>query len=456
MKNNLNKQIHSFKYMGELEDVYLGSPYVLGYANAKEVRDYLLGNLKSKKIDPKSHNRGRSDNLEKNPPLEIYEYQSFFLLERNDGELILLDGFRRLLWYNSPEHQIQVRVYKASDLSNQQIMKILIYLNHFKFYGGSGEYYDRGFSLALNLIFGLNIPKYYEVFDAYLTLSNTKRSYYDPTPTSDSTNTSVKDRMLNPMFIDDMMFIEGLLSTNTMLNDIFGALLYKYRKQYPDKPFDLNMFIDRCKSNKLIVNLEERIKTKGDGSNAEGQKNVNQLVPLYENIFNEMFGAETQLTYAEKMEECKKILADLKKDKTLTKLTGLKMCHWVEKAMVNRINAQQPLTFKCLIYPNEEKSTDFGFADKKPLKHGLVEYPIKFLRQVKKSLGRIEEVYGFTTEDGTNFELRHNYSSYGYSTKYTRVESTHGLPTKRYKCDVFVDIPKAEYEKLEKERFKNL
>lgn len=447
----MNNQFKMFDILGEFEDKYLGSRYILSYMNAKELREYLLDNLQKKNIDINQYNRGGSGaELVVNPPTEIYEYQSFFLLQGNDGDLILLDGFRRLLWYNSPDHTIQVRIYKQSDLSNQQIMKMLIYLNHFKFYAGSGEYYDRGFALAMKIIFGLEIPNYYKTFDAYLTLNETRRSYSNEWVTDSATNANVKNRMLNPYFIDDMKFIEALSKTDTMINDIFGALIYVYRKQYPDKLFDYKFFIEKSSTNKLIIELENKIKTKGDGKSSEAQKNINQLVPLYENILNEMFGTETILTYAEKVDECKKLLETIKKDKRLIKMTGSKSIHWIESAIMLRLRDKKPVKFRCLIYPKE--MSGYWLDQNNPdnvLDYGICQYDIAFIGMVKKSLGRNEPCFGLTNEKGFVFEVAHNYQG----KKYTHLTSRNGVPRIEYDCELFVEMSKSEYEEIEKNRF---
>ena len=453
----LHVELNQSSVMGKMYDDYLKSSYVLGYANAKQLTKYLLAGLKKQKIKSEDFNRTPGgDDLEKNPPVEIYEYQSFFMLERADGELTLLDGFRRLLWYNSPDHQVQVRVYKEEDLTDQQIMRLLIYLNHFKFYAGSGEYYDRGFSLALKVIFGLNIPKYYQIFNAYLTKKDTERKYWKEGTVDTQDNLNVKDRMLNPMFVTDMKFIESLLGTGILLTDEMGAMIYQYRTQYPDAAFDSKLLITRCAENKIITDLHNKYNNKiGQAHGAEGQKLVNQLIPLYKNIFNEMFGVEAVLTYAEKKDEVKKIIDKLKKDKSMIKLTGNSKDFVAEMIFRKRLKNKEDITFKCVIHPKEHNPYSYSLGTKEKqseLEYGLLPYEIVFTNAERKTLGGFDLNFGFTHEDGTEFKLRHNYGGYNsYGKKYTHVDG--GVPSINYDCDVFVNITKEELDDVDKHRF---
>lgn len=436
-------------------DEYLGAGYTSGTANAKELKEYLLGNLKKQGINPKDFNRRDGSDIEDNPPVEIYEYQLFFLMRKENGDLILLDGFRRLLWYNPPNHRINVRVYEESDLSSQQIMKLLIYLNHFKFYGGSGKYFDRGFALGMYTIFGLDIPKYYDTFDAYLTLSDTEKKYWSESTTDTKENLSVKGRMLNPMFISDMKFIESLLGTDVMITPIMGALIHNTRLQHPDKEFSSEFFLNKVNENEILKKLHEKFHKVGDGHGVDSQKVVNQIVPLYKNIFNEMLGGEITLTYAEKKDEVKKLVEQLKKDKTYTKLTGSKSAYLMEWVMEDRIKNNQPINFKCVIHPKEldpYRWVPKGENDN-PLEHGILKHEIKILGKTRgKSYGSSELKIGFTDEEGREFLFRHNYGGWsGYGKKYITIDGG-GIPCIRYDVDLFVDITKKEIEEKDKNR----
>ncbi len=440
----------------ETEDQYIGHKYIYGLGNAKKLKEYLTNNLKKAGINLEDFNRNKSDELVGNPPTEIYEYQPFFLLRRKDGELVLLDGFRRLLWYNSPDHQIHVRIYNEIDLTNHDIMKLLIYLNHFKFYAGGGRYYDRGFALGMKTIFGLNIPKYYTTFDAYLTKSDVEKKYWGESTDDTSDNLNVKERMLNPMFISDMKFIEGLVDTGVMVTPIMGALVYKMRIEHPDTEFSSEFFLNKVKENTILLNLQEKFNKVGDGYGAEAQKIVNQIVPLYKNIFNEMLGGEIIVTYAEKKDEVKKLIEQHKKDKTYTKLTGSKSGYLMEIIMKGRLINKKPLNFKCIVHPTEPNPYKYiNYLDENkiaPIEHGLLPYEVKFITTQKKSLGIVDLVFGFNDKDGHEFRFTHNYGGYYvWAKKYTGINGG-GVPSIRYDVDLFVNITKSEIVETEKNR----
>lgn len=437
-------------------DSFLGAKYYNAQANANEVSKYLVDTLKKSKIDPDQYNRNGKLGGVKNPPVEIYEYQPFFLLERKNGEFTLLDGFRRLLWYNAPNHNINIRVYHEDELTPQQIMKLMVYLNHFKFYGGSGNYYDRGFSLAMMVIFGLNIPKYYTVFDSYLTLNETERKYWTESTEGEQENESVKERLLNPMFISDMKFIEDLLGKGVMLNDIFGALLYKMRTKYENKEFNSKFFLDKVNENKLILDLQERYKKTGNGTSVESQKSINRLTPLYENIFTEMFGGVVEKKFAEILLDAKKDLDVLKKDKTLTKLTGNQKCYLLEQILERRLKGKKPSTFKCLVYPIEPDVYGGGNGKKRVIQSpGIIpDLNIK-MELVNKSsgFGQKELSLSFKNEEGNEFRVMHNYSGhFGNAKKYTTIRSTNCIGREQ-KIELFVDITKKELKEAEDKHF---
>lgn len=439
-------------------DPYLDAPYVTAVANAKYLRTYLLEELTKKGIDPETFNRGIKYNysnekiIPKTPDTEIYEYQPFFLMERLDGSYTLLDGFRRLIWYDAPFWIIDIRVYKEKDLVDQQIMKLLVYLNHFKFYGGNGSYNDRGFSLAMYTIFGLNIPKYVNCFDSYLSCSETVRKYWGEHLDSDDKISMVKERMINPMFVSDMKFVEELLGTGVMINDIFGALVYKMRETYPDKVFDAKLFLSIINGNKLITDLQGKVGKKGNYvGGAIDQKITNQIVPFYENTFKEMFGGEIIKTYTEYFDEAKTLNNTLKKDTTLTKLTGNKRDYVMDWILLHRIASNIPINFKCVVYPKESDTSSYPREIKSPLPPGLLEIPIVFLKYETRQM-TMEAIFGFTTDNGVEYRIRHNYGGYhGYANKYTKIEAN-AMGGATYKIDLYVDITKEEIDYKDKHR----
>lgn len=425
-------------------------------AEAIGLKNYLIESLSEKGVDYKNFNTrnfkedyfGRGDeNVINNPPLEIYEYQLFFLLKRKDGSFVLLDGFRRLLWYNTPKCFINVRVYDESTLSDHQIMKLLVYFNHLKFYGSIGAYYDRGFALGMRTIFDLNILIYHKVFDSYLSTTETVKKYWTDRPDSDIKIERVKERMLNPFFVSDMKFIEALSKTGVMMNDVFGALVFKYRTDFPDKEFDLNFFNEKVKENKFITDLHEKFNKSGDGNGARQQDNINELIKFYTNIFNEMFGLETRRTYTEILTETKAAVAVMKKEKGFIKLSGNQKDYLIEMVFRKRMKENIPIKVKGVVHPL--KDDPYRHEDKREkiiyLKPGVIEQEIRVIQKPGK--------FGYS-----KYEVRFEYEGILFSSgnteykpSFKKVEGTY--PSNRtYDVDWFVDVTTEEIDWVNEHR----
>lgn len=431
-------------------DTYLNAAYTQTTINAKVLSDALKQNLINKGINYNDYviSGWRKEVID----TEVYEYQNFFIL--NTGtDYLLLDGFRRLLWSEPPNHSINVRIYDRSELSDIQIIQLLIYLNHFKFYGSAGYYYDRGFALALKTIFGLDIPKYYKVFNGYLTLSETKKSYSTESISSDEQNSNVKERMLNPFFVSDMRFLQYLVGTGVMMNDIMGVLIYKFRVENPTFELDPVDFLNTVNNNKFIVELQKKYLKAGDGGGADSQKVINQLVPLYQAILDSYVGKEIELTYTEKLAITKNIVAKLKKDKSLVKLTGSQKSWVLNKILTNRLENNVPIKFVCVVHPLSDDLSGFSSYrnnDRVIIPHGILEEEIKFIKINRRLMGWMDLYFGFRTKDGVEMRIGHNYGDrYGTGKKYTTI-SGGGTPQTTYTIDLFADITQEEIEEINK------
>ncbi len=437
------------------KDNIIGANYALAMINAKELSGYLKSGLSKNGVNYNKFNSEFSVEkswlrdeqevlLEKNPPKEIYEYQNFFLLEKETGEYVLLDGFRRLLWYNAPDANIFVRIYKRSDLSDSQIFNLMIYLNHFKFYG-QGDYHDRGFALFLNSVFGLSIYKYREAFDSYLSNDEIKNDYsFGDRKEGAEKNHIIKERILNPMFISDMRFLEALNEAGCMIDKFMGALSYLERKNDGAIEFSVDKFIALVKENKVLESLMVKYRKVGTDSSAQSQKIVNQIIEIYQNIFKAMRGGKVGKSYAEKMDDCKALSKEIQKDKNWTKLTGAQDVHFVENIMERIIRAEgkSKLGFKCIVYPDQEEEPAINCG---------LHSNVKFKEFVKaRSYGAREEMEFVFPLSKNELSVCHNYGGYyGYGKKYTTIEGYekkgHGNRIV-YDIDLFVNVPKSEVD----------
>lgn len=187
-----------------LRDNLIGVNYSLEIVeSAKELSNELKAVLNKNNVDYNAYNGSPNDfsrkDITTNPPKEIYEYQNFFVLHRTNGDLVLLDGFRRLLWYDAPSTPIYVRFYNESELNSQQILTLLVNLNHFKFFSDQA-YHERGFSLLLKTVFDIDIMNMKKSFDAYLSSSQTQNSYSSNGLNKQAKNEEIKKRIVNNFF----------------------------------------------------------------------------------------------------------------------------------------------------------------------------------------------------------------------------------------------------------------
>lgn len=315
------------KSLGIHKDNVIGVNYELTLVeSAKQLSTELKTVLSKLKIDYNKFNSSLDNNRDEqdvitNPPIEIYEYQNFFILNKKNGDTVVLDGFRRLLWYNSPSTPILVRIYKEEELTNQQILSLLINLNHFKFYANS-SYHDRGFALLLKTVFDIDITTFRYAFDSYLSSGKTKNDYSgDYGNSGTKKNTTIKERIINPFFISDIKFLETISKTKYLCDKYFGAILYQKRLS-SEKEFDVKQFIELADKNDVLKTLTESYQKVGTNNSARSQEIVNKILEIYNNLFTLMEGGKIEQSLAEKQKDCKDIVTKLKKDKSLTKVTG--------------------------------------------------------------------------------------------------------------------------------------
>lgn len=449
------------KNLGTYKDSVIGAEYTLEILDsASNLSDSLKKTYKSMKIDFTSFNTSSDGSeVENNPPAEIYEYQNFFLLEREDGKVVLLDGFRRLLWYNAPNAPILVRTYKQKDLTNSQILTLLVNLNHFKFFSNS-SYQERGFGLLLKTVFDIDITKFRSAFDAYLSSDKVKNDYSGSYGRVDGTDKLelIKERILNEYFVGDMKFLSELQKADCMVNSFFGALVFQ-KRQSTNEAFSAEKFLELHKNDKVLVDLMDKFKKAGTNSSAKSQDAVNQIQQTYDNFFTLMAGGEVEKTYAEKVQECKDLRNEMNKNKTWTKLTGHKECYKVERAMEARIKEKKNLNFKCLVLPDDRSISGYtSWGGRVPLQYGFNDL-VKFTG-TKGGRYKNELEFGFNDPNTTaEWQIRHNSKGYfGYGKKYCyadwkwdeKMSEKQKLSSMscRYDIELWVDIPKEEWEKL--------
>jgi hypothetical protein len=443
--------------IGKFKDNLVDAEYELVSVNAQDLSGYLRNFYLSEDINIDDYNEAKnqknhfSDKKEQeitevNPPIEIYEYQNFFLLQKKLGEYILLDGFRRLLWYNAPDHDILVRVYQEEDLTSEKILTLMIHLNHFKFYGG-GAYLERGFSLLLKTVFNLDIFKYKDAFDAYLSSNQIKNDYSgDFGKTNNKKLNSVKERIINKHFISDTKFIQEINDAGYMVNKMFGAFVYQQRL-ITDVEFDSKKFISILKDIKLLNPLIEKYNKVGTNHSADSQKVVNTIMDFYSQSFISMLGGVVEKTYAEKVQECKDLVTKLKKDKTLLKVTGNPKWYKIDAALRERMVVnKEKVRFVCVVFPTETNMYDYDNKVIPELPYGILNKEIVFFKQTIHLMA-VSEHYGFVHDNGAKYTFHHNYKSYGSGKRYTYISDDRFSGRSRQTVELFAELPQSIFEK---------
>lgn len=426
-------------------DSILGVPYELVMVeSAKDLSDNLKKTLTKKGIDYAKYNSytestfSDKDKSIQIPPQEIYEYQNFFVLENAKGDFILLDGFRRLLWYNAPATPILIKIYKEKNLTNQQVLTLLVNLNHFKFFSNQ-SYHERGFSLLLKTVFDVDITTFRRTFDAYLSSTNTKNSYSSSGQLSgQSKNEEIKNRIVGEHFVSDVKFLEKLNSTKYLCDQYMGALLFEHRTKTTE-PFDVDKFIELADNHAVLQDLTVKYEKVGTDNSAKSQEIVNKIIEIYRNLFILMEGGEVTTSFAEKQKEAKDLVDKLKKDKTLVKVTGSQDIHTIERKMDEMVAAGQTLEFVCVVHPRQDRENYLWEKDKTEFKlpHGMLE-GVKFLGYTKKNLGGSEINIGIE-KDGVKCVIWHNYGDrWSYGKKYTTLRTPYGSGD--YDVDVFIKL----------------
>lgn len=442
------------RFIEGFNDPIINYPYDLIEVNAKELSDYIKARLKKKGINYNEFNPdfdiekraswGMEDIKETivNPPREIYEYLNFVLYYDNDSqEYYLLDGFRRLLWYNTPNIPIRVRVYhKLSNdektvLSDKQILSLLLYLNHFKFFVGD-NYMERGFTLLLHAVFNLTIQQYKSAFDSYLWSNKIKNDYSSDHINPDKQNLVVKERILNDFFLSDIKFLEECTKAGCMVNSFFGAYVYQERLK-SDKEFSSKQFINLSKENKVLQDLMDRYHKMGSSNDERKRKCVNQIMEMYQNIFKIMSGKKTEKSYAENLKDCKDMSAQLKKDKNWIKMTGKSDYYRLDNYIKELVGKGIELQFKCIVYPET-------YNRNLKLPHGLTE-ELKILRIQKSARwGHTDNIVIGLNNDNCEWLVSHNYGD--NAKHYTTITNLNIIPQSSYNIDLFVNIPQKDYE----------
>lgn len=298
-----------------MKDNLLDATYEIITINARKFSQRLKTTYENLGIDISEHN-SVGGNLYSNDkgdtPIEAYAYQLFFAYKK-DGEYYLLDGYRRLLWAeNIPNIDINVHVYE--NLNDQQLINLMMYLNHWKF-SSTNKFWDRGFSLFYKTYFDINISSINDAFMGYLLVNKANveysfdlRVYYNQ-----KTNQLIKEKMLEADYLNNIRLIDYAVKKYKGLNNVqFGALISKF-KDYCISISELENFLSQDRVDKICSDLHEMNSDNGI------IKRMNKFHDYFKEYILSLKGIEVK-TYQSAVEECKEIQKQLKKEgyKSLT------------------------------------------------------------------------------------------------------------------------------------------
>lgn len=408
-----------------------GKNYQVYSVNAVSLSNYLRDLYTSLGYNISDYDTNTSNKANDNGEVnEIYEYLNFSLLKRKD-DYILLDGFRRMLIYNPPNFDVNVRVYDIEDLNDKELLSILTYYNHYKTVGTSGgQYFARGFALLIDIIFDVNImdDKLNSLFQGYLervyNLDSLSwgRNNMNGTGSLDKT---IKERIVSDNFINDLKFMRDA-ETNMDNRNSFGAMLYDLRKEGHTDLFDVKLFNEECLKSDSI---QEQIKKYKKPRGAE-QETVSfvELIKMYKAILLKQLNIESEKTYAEKLTEITEIYETLNKDKNLLKITGFSK--WREfTAYVSKLSSEKvEFRFKTVVFP-KQPSRWGGMQE--PLPYGVYDsgYTLKI-----SNIGNYQKINVLDINLNGKHIKNGGWSSYG------------GIPTRFWveiagaKCYVFFSV----------------
>lgn len=373
-----------------------------------------------------------------NIPNEIYEYQNFFVLRERSGKMYLLDGFRRLLWYNAPDTQVYVRVYNREALTDTQILTLMVYLNHFKFFSASNNYLDRGFSLLLKSVFDIDTSQIFNTVNAYLDNDYSTERFRYNRPKGSEQNQNVKARIVNPLFISDMKFLQALGASGYLASSKVGSLLQSFRAKHSVE-YSITTFLEKVKANPAMPDLMD--KKEYSERHSDKETAISKILEIYTNIFEFMSGGTLKKSYAEKMKECKELVAAFTKDKNYTKMSGNRQYYILNPLLQKLADAGRELEFKCVVYPSqnkEQEEREYGLISK-------VKFENKFSTEKWDDGAQIKITIG-----GKVFTAARE--SLGERRYFRAILKGFDRRFDNYRIELFVNISKKEFQQAVKDR----
>lgn len=207
--------------------------------------------------------------------------------------------------------------------------------------------------MAFHILFNIDVMLIHKELDGYLSYKYSEKDYSSNNTMTTVRNITVKDRMLNGMFLSDMRFIQKLKQGDVFTNSNIGCFVYETRLENSNVEFDAALFIAEYSKN---TNIQTAIKKYNRGGSYETTGN-NQILQEYKNIFATILGGDVNLTYNDFILKAKELSNELKKNKDFVKINGSKLDYEYERMIIDyyKTHGKSPI-FKVVVHPNNNKS----------------------------------------------------------------------------------------------------
>ena len=361
-----------------------------------------------------------------------------YLIEKLEGNIILMDGYRRLFMSNVPDVDVFLKVYDSKNITIEEELKLMLEFNYWKKFNTDSDcFFERGFSLWIYLKTAVNITSIIDELKTYLDFNDYVRN-----------KNNVFENLLyeNVNLFDDIKFINQLKHRKVSFNirkkeykdlkppiGIIYALSNLRYKENKYNPINIENFytdILNVESFKTLV-VEYNEATIYDKKNRCLSKAHDFLLNY---IKTEYFGFKKEKSVIELQEEIKKKIDEIKKDFTLIKsISDSKLySHYRDR----KYDIQKFL--------DEIKNSDYIIwvkgVNMKELNTDTKIRKIKYTGDITKEITQIlisrepKNINFLVFEDietGEKFEWTIKSMSYGSQKFYRRKDDTIDIKTKR-------------------------
>lgn len=303
----------------KVKDYIIDTHFEIKTLNLLDLRDELVSTYKERfdfdfakysnyVNDRYSYNKNVYNTLDN----DVYVYNTINVLDCGDYK-VLLDGHRRLYlnFDKVPNFDVPIRVYKREDLTNHQLIKLMVHLNQHKIIGsGSGFFMDNGFTILFKILFDVDFSDKMQFIKGFLygKSSDVESIYYrDKLELTVEQIPTIIDGLSNMYFIHALKVIDEIGIEELKKVSKFGKAIREFCEEnntYIDvKKLDISNFASKSK----IVNLSS--------SHANDVKNLQDVLDKFKIMLNNSIGKKIYTT-SQQREEFTKLKKEFTKKYT--------------------------------------------------------------------------------------------------------------------------------------------